>query len=76
MTVDAFRSKVASLAKSDLDALSDATPIVPDEWDSVDVLDLIAAIDEVFGVTINITELNRCQNVGELQALIGKASAP
>jgi acyl carrier protein len=72
--MNAFETKLASLAKVEPDALTDATPVEPEQWDSVDVLDLIAAIDEVYGVTVSNKELNRCKTVGELRALIAAAA--
>lgn len=73
MSEQAFVAKLASLARVDPAALTDETPIVPEQWDSVDVLDLIAAIDEAHGVTVALKELNRCNTVGELRALISRA---
>jgi acyl carrier protein len=72
---DAFVTKLASMARVDPAALADDAPIVPEQWDSVDVLDLIAAIDEVDGVTVSMKELNRCVTVGELRALISRAKS-
>jgi acyl carrier protein len=68
-----FVTKLASIARVDPQALTDETAIVPEQWDSVDVLDLIAAIDEVYGLTVEMKELNRCGTVGELRALIARA---
>jgi acyl carrier protein len=72
---DAFVTKLAAMARVDPAALTDETPIVPEQWDSVDVLDLIAAIDEVDGVTVAMKELNRCSTIGELRALIARAKS-
>jgi acyl carrier protein len=72
---DAFVTKLASMARVDPAALTDDTPIVPEQWDSVDVLDLIAAIDEVDGVTVSMKELNRCVSVGELRGLMARAKS-
>jgi acyl carrier protein len=73
MSDDAFVTKLASMARIDPQALTDDAPIVPEQWDSVDVLDLIAAIDDAYGVTVAMKELNRCKTVGELRALIARA---
>lgn len=51
----------------------DAAAIEPANWDSVDVLDLIAAIDESYNVTVPVDELNSCRTVGELRQLIRTA---
>jgi len=52
----------------------DGAAIDPESWDSVDVLDLIAAIDESFSVTVPVDKLNACRTVGELRALIRSAA--
>ena len=75
MSEEPFINNLASMAQVDPAALNDATPIEPEGWDSVDVLDLIAAIDEVFGVTLATKEMNRCRSVGELRALIAGAKS-
>ena len=69
----AFETKLAAMMK--VDALRDELPIAPKEWDSVDVLELIAAIDEVYGVTVPIKKLNESRTVGELRALIAEGAA-
>lgn len=55
--------------------LSDATEIVPAEWDSVQLLDLIAAIDESYGVTVPTESVNQSRTIGALRALIAEAAA-
>lgn len=72
MSANAFIVKIAAMLQVDPEAVNEATAIAPDQWDSVDVLDLIAAIDESFGATVEIKQLNRCTTVGELRALIEK----
>jgi acyl carrier protein len=73
MSEAAFVGKLALLAKTEPGAVMDATPIDPEQWDSVDLLDLIAIIDETFGVTVANKELNRCTAVGDLRVLIARA---
>lgn len=70
-----FDEKLAEIAKTIPEALNDATEIVPAEWDSVEVLDLIAAIDESYGITVATSALNECRTVGELRGLIRAAVA-
>lgn len=75
MTADQepFLAKLADLARVSREALDDGVEIQPAEWDSVDLLDLIAAVDEAFGVTVDIKEMNRCKTVGELRTLVEAA---
>ena len=70
MGEEAFVAKLEELAKVSPGELSDSTEITPEAWDSVDVLDLIAAIDEGFGTTVPTQDLNRCKTVGDLRQLI------
>jgi acyl carrier protein len=70
MSEDAFRAALAGLAGVPPDALTDVTEIVPANWDSVAVLDLIAAIDEAYGVTVDLGDVQRCKTAGELVRLI------
>lgn len=70
MNDTAFVTKLAEMARVPAAELGDATPIDPEAWDSVDVLDLIAAIDASFGTTVPLTSLNSCRTVGELRNLI------
>lgn len=70
-----FLAKLAEISKTPPDALNDETLIVPEGWDSVEVLDLIAAIDESYGVTVATNALNQCTTVGELRALIRAAAS-
>ena len=71
-TDHAFATKLAEIVQQP--ELRDDTPIAPAEWDSVVVLDLIAAIDESYGVTIPIDDLNACRTVGDLRGRITEAA--
>ncbi|MEO8378965.1 MAG: acyl carrier protein [Acidobacteriota bacterium] len=71
---ESFVAKLAQLGKIEPAGLTDTTEITPADWDSVDVLDLIAAIDESFGVTVATSSLNECRTVGELRTLIHAAA--
>jgi acyl carrier protein len=72
MSSDAFSQKISDLTHGQVDANA---AIDPESWDSVDVLDLLAAIDEVYSVTIPLEQLNACRTVGELRELIRAAAA-
>ncbi len=67
MNHEPFLNKLGALTEG---AVDDATAIDPRNWDSVDVLDLIAAIDESYDVTVPVDQLNSCRTVGELRQLI------
>jgi len=71
----AVLSKVAQIAKIAERDMSPNTRIHPAEWDSVDLLDLIAAIDEAYGVSIATESLHHCQTLGDMTRLIEQASA-
>ena len=75
MNEQPFVTKLAEITKSAEADLGDSLEIAPAEWDSVDVLDLIAAIDESYGVTVPTASLNECRTVGDLRALIRSAAA-
>ena len=72
MSDDALVNKLRELTGGET---SDETAIAPQSWDSVDVLDLIAAIDESYDVTVPIEQLNACTTIGELRQLIRTAAA-
>jgi acyl carrier protein len=68
-----FLAKLAELAHVAPDALADDLAITPAEWDSVDLLDLIAGIDDAYGVTVDTKEINACRTIGELRGLVSAA---
>ena len=68
-----FLAKLASIAKVAPEDLSDGVAIAPREWDSVDLLDVLATIDEAYGVTVEPKQVGACRTVGELHALIAAA---
>ena len=75
MNEEAFLNKLAELAKVAPEALSDDTPIAPAEWDSVELLDLIAAIDDAYGVTVDTKQITATHTVREFRDLIAAARA-
>ena len=70
MSEETFLAKVAELARVPITDLTDETPITPQDWDSVDLLDLIAVIDDAFGTTVPLESVNATRTVGELRALV------
>ena len=67
MNHEPFLNKLGALTEG---RTEDETEIEPRNWDSVDVLDLIAAIDESYDVTVPVEKLNSCRTIGELRQLI------
>lgn len=72
MTDDPVLSKLRELTHGEVD---DDTAISPEDWDSVDLLDLIAAIDAAHDVTIPVEQLTSCRSVGELRGRIRSAQS-
>lgn len=75
MNDELFLTKLSEISKVPGAELTDGTEITPAEWDSVELLDLIAAIDDAYGVTIATEALNGARTVGELRSLITAARA-
>lgn len=73
MSEEKLLAKIAELAKVAPEDLTDDTPITPAEWDSVEVLDLITVIDESFGKTVPLDQVNATRTVGELRSLVRSA---
>jgi acyl carrier protein len=70
-----FLKKLGELARVPPAALNDDVSIQPADWDSVDLLDLIAAIDDAYGVTVDLKQITACRTVGELRGLVEAARA-
>jgi acyl carrier protein len=75
MNDELFLDKLSEISKIARVEMTDASEITPAEWDSVELLDLIAAIDDAYGVTISTESLNGAGTVGELRSLISAARA-
>lgn len=75
MNESAFLSKLADITGVPAELLNDSTEIHPNEWESIDVLDIIAAIDESYGTTVPVQALTACRSAGELRNLIRGAAA-
>lgn len=75
MNEQPFLNKLSDITQTPAAQLNDATAITPAEWDSVDLLDLIAAIDDSFGVTVEVNAIKQCKTVGELRQLVDAAAA-
>ncbi|HEY4639774.1 MAG TPA: acyl carrier protein [Thermoanaerobaculia bacterium] len=70
-----LRQKLAEIIGIDPSALTDETELLADQWDSVVVLDLLAALDESYDVTVSMGTIMSCRNVGALMAAMRDAGA-
>jgi acyl carrier protein len=68
-----FLAKLSELARVAPGALTDDVALQPGDWDSVDLLDLIAAIDDAYNVTVDIKDITACRTAGELRGLVAAA---
>jgi len=57
------------------DALTEASEISPGEWDSLQLMDAIALIDESFGVSIDLNRLGELRSIKDLFAAIEQEKA-
>jgi acyl carrier protein len=70
MTDEPFLTKLCEIARIPLEGLSDDAAIDPTGWESIEVLDVISAIDDVYGTTVPFQALTACRTVGQLRELI------
>ena len=75
MDSEAFMSAVADALGVEAESLDDSTELNDDNWDSLAHLAAIAAFDEKFGVTVPAKDLTSVRSVGELRALVERASS-
>jgi len=70
MNEEPFLAKLAEIAKVGRAEMADDLAITPEEWDSIELLDLIAAIDDSYGVTVDTSAIKKCPTVGALRGLV------
>jgi acyl carrier protein len=70
-----FLNKLSEIIHVPVAKLSDATELDPPAWESIEVLDIIVAIDESFGTTIPVLKLTACRSLGELRQLVRSAAS-
>jgi acyl carrier protein len=63
------------LKLADLDLTEATTADEVPGWDSLSHIEVIAAVEEEFGVRFKALEVIRLKNIGELQALVDKKTA-
>jgi acyl carrier protein len=65
---------LATILRVPAHQLTDDTEIAPADWDSIQILEVIAAIDESYGTTVPMKAIEECRTLGDLRARI-RASA-
>lgn len=68
-------TKLSEITHVPVAELGDATELDPTSWESIEVLDIIAAIDESYGTTVPVQRLTACRSLGELRQLVRSAAA-
>jgi len=66
----AFVAKLCTALEFPAGSLTEKSPLNSEAWDSVDLLNVIALIDEDLGLTVSGDDFKRCRSVGDLFALL------
>jgi len=81
MTREAVFEKLNTIFRDNFDddeiCLTDATSAEDiEDWDSLEQINLVVAIQDAFGIKFNIDEVNAMKNVGEMaDAILEKTGA-
>ena len=81
MTREAVFEKLNTIFRDNFDddeiCLTDATSAEDiEDWDSLEQINLVVAIQDAFGIKFNIEEVNAMKNVGEMaDAILAKKGA-
>ena len=81
MTREAVFEKLNTIFRDNFDddeiCLTDATSAEDiEDWDSLEQINLVVAIQDAFGIKFNIDEVNAMKNVGEMaDAMLEKTGA-
>ena len=71
MTGDRLRDVFSEVLGLPPERLSDATsPETTSEWDSLAAMNLVAALEETFGVELTTTEIMRMRTVGIVREVL------
>ena len=69
----AFVPKLCTALEVPAGSLTERSPLNSDAWDSVDLLNVIALIDEEIGLAVSGDDFKRCRSVGDLLAFLEEA---
>jgi acyl carrier protein len=71
MAADRLKGVFAEVLGLPPDQVSDATsPDTTSEWDSLAAMNLVAALEETFGVELSTTEIMRMRSVGIVREVL------
>ena len=71
MSADRLRDLFCEVLGLPQDRVSDATsPETTSEWDSLAAMNLVAALEETFGVELTTTEIMRMRSVGIVREVL------
>jgi acyl carrier protein len=73
---ETFFAKLAEALQVQPADVHDGLELTGERWDSVAQLETIAAIDELYGVTVPTDELVECKSVRALLALVERYAEP
>jgi acyl carrier protein len=76
MSQDIFLIKLAEILQVGRQDVNEQFKLTSDNWDSLEVVAAIAAIDEQFDITLPTEELTECSSVGDLLKLIRRTQGP
>ena len=68
-----FVTKLCTALEFPAGSLTERSPLKSDAWDSVDLLNVIALIDEEAGFAVSGDDFKRCQSVGDLLTFLEEA---
>ena len=69
----AFVTKLCTALEFPAGSLTERSPLNSDAWDSVDLLNVIALIDEEIGLAVSGVDFKSCRSVGDLLAFLEEA---
>ena len=67
--------KLAQILGVPEDGMSAAYALADEEWDSLELMSIAAAVDEVYDVVIPVREISGCKTVGDILLLIEEKKA-
>ena len=70
-----FLSKLSQVIGVPAEKITDETALGVEDWDSIGMLELIAAMDQAYGVTLSAGAINSSGTVGNLLSLLRTSGA-